>query len=335
MGNSTRLNNFTNKRILYIGKAFFDYHIEIKSMIMEKGAKVDFFPTEKYTFLYSLFKLCGSHFFRFYNAQYERKILTRISGIKYDYILMIQGHQFSHDFYMKLKLFNPDAKMIMYHWDSIATHNYLEFIRYFDRVLSFDMKDCYHQKDIKYLPLFYTKKYEILNEIIEHEAEKPIDILFIGSLAKYHRYSNLKKIKKICDEAGLIFHCHLYVSRVQFIQFLLRGKLLNSIINFKKLSSNEIVSLMKQSKSILDISNNYQNGLTMRTFEVLGAGIKLITSNKNIQSQPFYDENFISIIDFNNFKLDINFLNNTKAEMRKNWMLNYSLDQWIDNVFNF
>ena len=46
---------------------------------------------------------------------------------------------------------------------------------------------------------------------------------------------------------------------------------------------NDIVSLYKESEVILDINHPGQNGLTMRTFEALGAGKKLITTNTEIK----------------------------------------------------
>ncbi|MEK5777604.1 lipopolysaccharide biosynthesis protein, partial [Acinetobacter nosocomialis] len=58
----------------------------------------------------------------------------------------------------------------------------------------------------------------------------------------------------------------------------------------------EIVELYAKSNIILDISHPGQSGLTMRTFEAIGAGKKLITTNTNIKEYPFYNANNIFII---------------------------------------
>ena len=40
--------------------------------------------------------------------------------------------------------------------------------------------------------------------------------------------------------------------------------------------------------SVLDINHLDQSGLTIRTFEALGAGKKIITTNSEIKKYPFY-----------------------------------------------
>ena len=67
-------------------------------------------------------------------------------------------------------------------------------------------------------------------------------------------------------------------------------------MSFKSLSSNEIVSYYDRSNIVLDISHPGQSGLTMRTFETIGAGKKLITTNADIKNYPFYNpENIFNI----------------------------------------
>ncbi|MFH4210110.1 lipopolysaccharide biosynthesis protein, partial [Acinetobacter baumannii] len=59
---------------------------------------------------------------------------------------------------------------------------------------------------------------------------------------------------------------------------------------------DEIIKLYAKSNVILDISHPGQSGLTMRTFEAIGAGKKLITTNLNIKEYPFYNSDNIFII---------------------------------------
>ena len=46
---------------------------------------------------------------------------------------------------------------------------------------------------------------------------------------------------------------------------------------------------MKDCHAVLDIEHPKQVGLTMRTFEVLASGRKLITTNRSIINHEFYD----------------------------------------------
>jgi hypothetical protein len=48
---------------------------------------------------------------------------------------------------------------------------------------------------------------------------------------------------------------------------------------------------------VIDIVQRGQSGLTMRAIEALAAGKKIITNNKNIINEPFYNNKNIMIID--------------------------------------
>ena len=69
----------------------------------------------------------------------------------------------------------------------------------------------------------------------------------------------------------------------------------------------QILDYYQKSKVILDINHPYQRGLTLRTFEALGAK-KIITTNQEIKKFPFYNENNVFVIDRTNIRLNKSFL---------------------------
>lgn len=97
------------------------------------------------------------------------------------------------------------------------------------------------------------------------------------------------------------------------------------------MSVAEIIDIYSQSFSVLDIELNIQSGLTMRTFETLGAGLKLITTNKNIQNEPFYNQHNIAIIDRLYYNVDLNFFSDSFLNNDK--FVQYSFKNWCDNLF--
>ena len=101
----------------------------------------------------------------------------------------------------------------------------------------------------------------------------------------------------------------------------------------KHLSHQEILKLFSISNVIIDFPSSFQSGLTMRTFETLGAGKKLITSNKNIINEPFYNPQYINIIDPDNLYLDINFIKNTPSTSMREIMKEYSIENYIYKLF--
>jgi spore maturation protein CgeB len=174
----------------------------------------------------------------------------------------------------------------------------------FDKIITFDMIDS-KELNIEYLPLFYTNNYANL----ELSKEKVYDISFFGS---YHsdRLEIIKKLEKECKEKGLTFYHYLYSPKLALFR-----KILNSSVKIEDLkyfktspaTNQELLDIYKKSKAVLDIESSIQNGLTIRTFEVLGAKLKLISTNKNIIDEDFYNKNNIYILDRNNITLDKEF----------------------------
>ncbi len=104
-------------------------------------------------------------------------------------------------------------------------------------------------------------------------------------------------------------------------------------LSFKSLTINDIVDIYAQSEIVLDINHPSQRGLTMRTFEVLGAKRKLITTNKHIKNYNFYNQNNILVIDREDIDLDFNFFKNSFQEYSKDIYDMYSIDGWLQSLF--
>ena len=94
---------------------------------------------------------------------------------------------------------------------------------------------------------------------------------------------------------------------------------------------DEILNVYKESLATLDIELTIQYGLTMRTFEALGAGLKLITTNKNIKDEPFYNDQNITILDRNHLHIDLDFFKNDfQSDLA---FERYLFENWFNNVF--
>ena len=72
----------------------------------------------------------------------------------------------------------------------------------------------------------------------------------------------------------------------------------------------------------------------MRTFEALGAGRKLITTNPYVKECPFYNPQNILIIDRENVVMNKDFLETDFVKMDTESLYKMSLDGWIDCLFN-
>ena len=325
--------NLFNKKILYIGPASFHYDKYFVKKLIESGASVtahdlkNLNPDDLYSRVINKLKPQNKeiHKRNFYNQI--------LSGNNYDYVLVRQGYQLDTGFLSKLKSFNPYAKFINFHWDSIRPQfDYLPIVRYFDKIFSFDVKDCRDYPAINYLPLFYLDIYGEFNEKNKN-TDKDIknDLLFVGSWRNMERYNLIKQTEDFCKKNRLSFRHYLYFSfKNQFYSF--KRGIVPKKARSKKLSHKEILKLFATSNAIIDFPSSFQTGLTIRTFETLGAGKKLITTNENIANEPFYDPEYIDIIDMDNFNLNIDFIKTTPINSMDEKIKNYSIGNYINKL---
>ena len=104
-------------------------------------------------------------------------------------------------------------------------------------------------------------------------------------------------------------------------------------MSFKSLTRSEIINLYNCANVVLDINHPNQTGLTMRTFECIGAKRKMITTNSQIKNYSFYNPNNIYILDRNNITLDENFFNSDYQNIDSSIYNNLSIGGWIKSVF--
>ena len=76
-----------------------------------------------------------------------------------------------------------------------------------------------------------------------------------------------------------------------------------------------------------------QKGLTLRVFEAIGAGKKLITTNQYIQNYSFYNPNNIYIINRENIKLEEAFFQNEYQDIPFDLYQKSSIEGWLNCLF--
>jgi hypothetical protein len=321
-----RANKINGRFILFICPKFHEYPDKIKRTIESLGGNVDLYYIEKKSLLSTIFLNLSKKVYKKYRCYQHYKILDSIKNRQYDYVFIQSPYYLSHKFMKRLKRENKNAFFINYNWDSIKDLNYLDYMKYFSKVFSFDRTDCDRNKEIDYLPLFYSSDFNFKNR------KKPIyDLAFIGGIGdSVGRYNFLQEIKENCNALNINYYFHLYISPNYFIKSLIFGRLYKGI-SFKKLKLRNIADIYSKSNCVLDYHNPKQSGFTMRTFEVLGNGNKLLTTNANIVDAPFFNDNIINTIKLNGIILRPKFIK--KELLIYNNILDYSLINWIKTIF--
>ena len=329
------MTELTNKEILLLAPSFYGYENEIKDKLSLRESKVHYYnvnpPASVGTFIGVLrnFSLPT----RWVVECFENRLYSKINSQKYDYVIVICGWAVTSRLTSQIrrKLLAEKGKMILYYWDSFERlkddHKRWDD---FDTIYTFDSHNYREYSDqINFLPLFYCDRYWNKNK-----DERVFDCMIIGSF-RLDRLDYVKNIK--LANPNLNIKSFLYSKKwVILFHKILRKKYwrLNlSELEFRKLSSDEVVELYEKCNAVIDIPANHQTGLTIRTFETLAMHKKLITSNENIANYNFYDPNSIYIIS-EDCKLPNRNWFESPFSISDVLIKKYSIDNWLNKLLS-
>ncbi|PJJ63007.1 CgeB family protein [Chryseobacterium geocarposphaerae] len=329
------MKNIKGKKVLFLAVRFFQYEKAIAQRLSELGAEVDFYderPSNS-NFAKGVIRFNKKIYQSIIN-RYYRSIIDEIQNKKYDYFLLIKGEAVPAYFLEKVRLLNPEIEMIYYNFDPLKEYPVLiSNLKYFDKKFTFERNDALRY-GLSFRPLFYLNEYKHLASDI---SDLNYDIIFIGS-AHTDRYIVGENVRSIAEKLKL--KCFFYYYAMGRIAFRLRKivdkelkQFDNKKLSFTTLSHHEIIDYYRRAKSVLDINKPFQDGLTIRTFEVLASGRKLITTNSDITNYPFYNPNNIFIIDRTHIKLDRDFFNSEFEKIEDEVLYMMSLDSFIECLF--
>lgn len=151
--------------------------------------------------------------------------------------------------------------------------------KYFDRIFSFDMDDCR-----KYDFIYHPTNYSILN--INQDVDILYDAFFVG--VSKGRQEELEKIFEWLKVAGA--NSSFYISGVE--------KKNNPDIYYNQwLSYQEVLQHIEKSNCIVEVMENNQSGVTLRTMEAICYNKKLLTNNQSVKKLPFYKTGYIQVFE--------------------------------------
>ena len=343
------------KNILIIMPKFYAYQSKIHEDLIARGANVAFYDEEpektKFLILKNLEKIFKrDNIFKKFNEQLRDKIIAEMPAGGYDYFLVIRGNVLTPDIIndIKAQALKPDAKTIYYSWDSFANmRHHGELGRIFDRRATFDSVDAKNNTDYELLPLFYSDDFD--GNKLEAPAEYKYDYVSVSAFFPF-RYRYFKAFKKANPDKKLALKIYLAPS-------VYRGKKLRDpklvkdldmdIVSFTPFAADAIRDMCLHSKAVLDLAQENQQGLTMRTMETLGIKRKLVTNNIYLKDYEFYNDSNALVMedlaakadaaeatgDYSAFKLpDADWLDKPYRE-NEDIRKKYSIHAWIDNLF--
>lgn len=171
---------------------------------------------------------------------------------------------------------DPSAKLILYYWNSVYGLDALKFDKTRWEVLTFDYKDA-QENGLRYVGGFYSA------QKIKPRKEQ-YDLFFIG--INKGRFGFLENLRAKMEAAGLKPLFMMVSPAYRFRKDRSKG-----------LPYREVLEKVAESKAILEINKEAQFGLTLRPYEALFYGKKLVTTNRNIHRYNFYHPQNIMVVD--------------------------------------
>lgn len=327
--NSTRSAWGSKMKYLLIMPSFYGYYKRICEVLNKAGNEVFFFPDEiAVSFGDRILKKCQIDSIQKSYDNYIKMIPQKLHGIHVDKVVIIfAGRYMTPENVQELRKQYPEAEFVYYTWDSVKNFpNIKNIYKLFDRSYSFDKIDC-KQYGMEFLPLFYS------NDYIEEQTIYDVTSLMTYGIPKaesYHRIMNSLPDGLEINQYLVMKHRSTYLYNKMKSPKSFAG-IEPDTIKFKPLNQVESNRMFAQSKVVIDCPLDGQNGLTMRTFEVLHLSKKLITTNANIKGYDFYTPDNIFVVD------GMTRIPNSFFEEPYNTMSslsdNYSIDTFVSVLF--
>ncbi len=217
--------------------------------------------------------------------------------------------------YIRKHINKSDIRLVYWYWDPVQPSFSPFKIETRWEKWSFDKDDCRKYR------LKYNSTYFFKNINLPHNRLK-YDIIFIGQ--NKGRLNELLRLKDIFQKNGLKFYLHVVKDR---------DISLNTTYKFsKRIPYRELLNLISQSISILDICQQNQSGLTLRVMEALFFEKKLITNNRYVTGYNFYKKENIFILGQDPEDQLLLFLQIPYQKISTEIVLQYEFGNWLERI---
>lgn len=324
-------------KLLLIMPKFFDYPEIIVNELNEMGYEVDFFDDRPSTnaWIKAAIRI-NKNLIGTYIKKYFESVMKTVRNKKYDVVFLISGQSlsFSESMINEIKLCQKDAKFVLYQWDSQTNFPYIKQVqKYFDKCYSFDRRDIEETPSLKFLPLFYSRKYEEIGK--RNNTNFKYDFCFVGT-AHPKKYKFIKmmseQLKSVYPNQFIYFFFPSPI--VYFYRKIMNNELRKAKYNefhYVPLKGKDMNDVYETSRCVLDSAQDGQLGLTIRVLEALGAKKKLITINEDVINYDFYKPENIYVYEG---KIDLEnvFFTHEYKEVSKEVYEKYSLRSWLKEI---
>ena len=339
-------NNIAGKSILFITQSFYEYDIKIRDTLLSLGAKSVYMKNSKY-FAGDIRNGFSLHTVEAWirNPNAERRWLLsfkkEIKDLHFDTLFVLGDLYFPKQLLFWLRRINPGIRMVLFLWDTLKMHlsGYTSLLPLFDKVYSFDRGDAAKFK-FEYYPDFYIEKQRASHDKLYYDLSV---IMTIRAENTCFRGQIVEKLWHECKSKGLNAYFYIrssyekrkivmwYRNHIHMDRFKKAIECCKKVgvLHQEDLPLDDYYSVIASSKAILDVQYHERQGLTMNVINAIGNGIKLITTNRRIVEEPFYDPAMIYVIDEENPVLDKSFFDVPSKSVDISYL---RIDNWLMHI---
>lgn len=318
-------------RVLLTAPRFFGYERELVAELERRGYRVDFLPDRPFE---STPMIAATRFLPGFvkgpaNAV-KRRMLNEYGATHYDALLVINGQTLSAGMMAMLRREFPRMRTVLYMWDSLENRGKsAEELRHYDECFSFD-SECARRFGMRHRPLFFVPDFEMPRaEIFD------FDVSFVGTMHS-DRYAVLKRVQQALP-AQLRTYWYLFL-QAEWVYHAYRTlkpamrSASRSEFSTVPLTRAQVRTVFQRSAAVIDIEHPRQRGLTIRSFETIGARKKLLTTNRSVQDYDFYNPENVCVLDRANPVVAADFFARPYVELPNALYRKYSIAGWMDEV---
>lgn len=206
-----------------------------------------------------------------------------------------------------------NARLIYWHWNPLNSNKTIKIYEETKRI-------CEHWT---FNPLDAEKFHmRINNQFFFYQSllnvDKVNNAFFIGT--NKGRYDFLLKLAEMLIKCGCNPDFHVVDKEKKGIY-----------IQKSYMEYTQVLNSIRKSNLIVEIVQNGQNGLTIRSLEAMFFNAKLLTNNKDIINYQFYNKNNIFIIGVDNMDEFKDFLSKPFLRIEQDDLYPFSAQGWLEN----
>lgn len=218
-----------------------------------------------------------------------------------------------------LKKMYSDKRFIFYYWNSINHTSFpVEKVRELGyEVWRFDPADA-SKYQYRLNPQFFCHNW--YNSLDPADVPE-VDIGFVGR----DKNGRMQLVQKVLSELNKIDNCtsSIYITAPKWYLYFFNRNY-KRILNFEDMIRKEM-----RARILLDVANSERCGYTLRVYDALCNGRKLITNNINIIDEDFYDKRNSFVYGLDSPEDFETFVNTDFSREKEDKLENSNMSNWL------